>query len=168
VTQIKTVVSRRNRVLNKGEQIRTNVTNAMENKIRPMAIRRSEARVADWDHKPKIFARKNYAVMRMSLWVHPGGSNERFWLWTSKGTKAHLITAKNAARLRFRDNYQARTLPGGLYNVGSGRSTGAWRAPVTVNHPGTAPRDFEKYIAEEMQEFFDETIQQAVLDAYAQ
>lgn len=165
--RIATAVKRSNRVLNKGAQVRAALVSVMDNVIKPRAVQRSEIRVSSWTHQPQILARKNYVVMRMSLWVHPGGKYKNLWEWTSRGTRKHPISARNAPTLRFQGNYSARTQPGNLFNVGTGRSSGQWYSPQSVEHPGTAARHFEEHIVEEMQPFFDAAVQKAVSDAYA-
>ena len=69
------------------------------------------------------------------------GFNGRKWLWMDKGTKAHLIHARDAPALVFKVGYKRATKRG--YRIAQkAYKYGETVKPVKVYHPGVSPRDF--------------------------
>jgi hypothetical protein len=103
--------------------------------------------VLNWKHRPKFIAKMGDKGGDFVLSVRPSGKEAQKWRWVSRGTKGpYPIRAKNAKTLAFRTNYKPRTKPGGVFG-GPGVTTGPWRTPVEVEHPGIEPRLFEEQIA---------------------
>jgi len=124
---------------------------AFANKIKPELLKLFELRVARWKHKVDFRAVKRITPLEVSVYVYPTGPNKEIWLWVSGGTRAHTIIPRVAGvPMRFRKTYLPRTQPhgGGQRFGGPGRSVGPWVATKKVDHPGIAPREFEKSIAQ--------------------
>ena len=104
-------------------------------------------RITDlWDHQVTFQARKRVTDEGITLYVYPTGPNKDLWIWTSGGTKPHVIVPKAAGYpLRFRTGYKPRTGRGYRYR-GPGKSVGPWVFTYEVKHPGTKAREFEKHI----------------------
>lgn len=82
--------------------------------------------------------------------VTPTGEGATIYQYVDKGTRAHLIAARRAKRLRFLGGYSAKTRPGFI----GAQSGGASGSPVfarVVHHPGTKARGFSKLIAKKWQ-----------------
>lgn len=106
--------------------------------------------VSDWNGKPRFLATvDNSADGQIDLVMRVQGQHADKWVWTDNGTEPHEIRARNVPRLKFQEGYNARTLPVARFRQGNGRSFGAWRTPVKVDHPGTAAREFTKTYAEQ-------------------
>ena len=131
----------------------------MDSIVEPHFVKESEKRVADWDHKPKIEAKKSIGADAIKVHVLPIGPDAKFWEWASKGTPAHDIPVGARGFLAFQLGYQPHTTPGGQYG-GSGRAMGDWiYTRKTIRHKGTRPRKFEKYIAQENKPWFSRTME---------
>jgi hypothetical protein len=101
--------------------------------------------VRSWSRKP-TFTRKNKmrTPVLLSEQIIIGGSSDavKAFRFVDEGTRAHVITARNAKSLAFNLNYSARTEPIARANVGTGIATGARVYRQSVNHPGTKARKF--------------------------
>lgn len=118
-----------------------------------------------WQHKPKfvggVFITPNGD--KISLVVEPIGPDAKYWEWTSRGTKPHIITARNAPTLYFRGSYDAKTKAGNPPTYGgSGKSSGAYVRKLEVQHPGTTPRLFEEAIGKTLQREWKRTVENAI------
>ena len=132
----------------------------MDSIVKPHFIAESEKRVANWNHKPEIKARKFIKADSLSINVYPAGPNKKYWLWTSKGTKRHDIPSAGPGFLAFQLGYQPKTAKSGGGYGGPGIATGPWRSGVMqIDHPGTTPREFEKYILAENKQWFSRTME---------
>lgn len=112
--------------------------------------------VSRWTTKPVFSYRITINKDSIRLTVYPKGAGRDLFLWTDKGTKPHIIRAKNVPLLRFRADYSAKTQPIAKYNQGDGKSYGDWLSAKQVNHPGTAARKFgEKFKKDILPDFQD-------------
>jgi hypothetical protein len=120
-------------------------------------------RITDlWEHKVDFQARKTVRPEGITLYVYPTGPNKKLWLWTSRGTKPHIIKPKAAGYpLQFRTDYKPRTRPGYRYR-GPGKAVGPWVSAYEVHHPGTKPREFEKHIRRFYQPKFRKEMENAL------
>lgn len=65
------------------------------------------------------------------------------------GTKPHKITARRAPSLAFyASGFRAKTVPNRLSARKGSAANANFRRPLTVNHPGTRPRNYSKIVAE--------------------
>lgn len=78
------------------------------------------------------------------------GTDDEVWNMLDQGTKPHRITPRRATRLRFQSGYKAKTRPRVLGSGGGGASGDVIYAKA-VDHPGTAPREWSKMVAEKYQ-----------------
>lgn len=109
-----------------------------------------------WKHKVDFKARFAMKGQDAVLWAYPTGPNKDLWTWTSRGTKPHGIDARNAPYLVFPyggPGQQPKTRP----RLGAGKTViklggpgvTQWARVKHVDHPGTAPRQFEERIMDE-------------------
>lgn len=79
------------------------------------------------------------------------GTDNAIYQYVDKGTRAHLIVARRAKRLRFAGGgFTAKTRPGFIGSQ-AGSSGGAPVFAQVVHHPGTTARGFSKLIAKKWQ-----------------
>ena len=133
----------------------------MEDAVKPHYEKEFKKRVTGWKGKPVFASRKVITADYIALDVFPQGPNADKWIWTSRGTKRHPITARRAPLLIFRLGYNAKTQPIDQYGVGSGKATGEWRSKKTVMHPGTRARKFEESISKKNEAWFKRRIENA-------
>src|SRR6185369_7374120 len=74
------------------------------------------------------------------------GTSDDIWSMLDKGTRAHLIIARRAKRLRFGAGGSPKTRPGFIGSVGGSTGSGLVFARV-IHHPGTTARSWSKLIA---------------------
>lgn len=118
--------------------------------------------VANWDHQPKSIATMGEKGGDFVLSVRVTGKEANKWRWVSRGTKGpYKIRAKRARTLLFRKNYDPRTKPGYVFGLPA-VSSGPWRAPVEVTHPGIEPRLFEEEISERFAPEFRRRIENTI------
>jgi hypothetical protein len=90
-------------------------------------------------------------------------TRDQRYLWTTGGTKPHIITARNGGRLAFGPS-SPKTRPGSL-DSGSGSRGGVQFFPRSVRHPGTKARRFEKAVVANARVYFPALVQRGVREA---
>lgn len=100
--------------------------------------------VSDWKDKPRFYRKITLTRDGMTGQIVAVGTEDAklHFLWTDRGTKPHTITAKNAPLLVFQTGFSPRTAPIARAQAGSGKASGDWVAKKSVQHPGTAKRQF--------------------------
>lgn len=83
------------------------------------------------------------------------------YVFVNRGTKPHLIRAKNAKTLSFQAHYTSKTSPRWIGSRQGGPSGPMMYTPV-VHHPGTEPRDFDAEIAKKWQKELPIMMQRAI------
>lgn len=83
------------------------------------------------------------------------------WLWTDKGTKPHIIRARNAPRLAFPSVFTPKSKPNSL-KASAGSSGGPTVYAMEVHHPGTEPRNFTKTIHQRYHSDFKKAVADAI------
>lgn len=73
-------------------------------------------------------------------------TKDKVYEYVTKGTRPHIIRAKNAVALRFQSGYRAKTRKG-LIGSTSGGASGDVAYAKVVQHPGTEGREFDQAIA---------------------
>lgn len=129
-----------------GKRVRDLLGQRIDREVKPRFLKQFQAIVADWEHKVKFASKKYIGSDGIWIVVYPTGKHKQIWEWVTGGTRAHPISARNKPYLVFQLGYIPHTAPGGGYG-GEGRAVGEWRKKQSVQHPGTAPREFEKHIA---------------------
>lgn len=82
--------------------------------------------------------------------VGPTGEGATIYQYVDKGTRAHLIAARRAKRLRFMGGFSPKTQPGVIGSRSGSSGSGAVFRSV-VHHPGSRARNFSKLIAKKWQ-----------------
>jgi len=145
---------------------------ALGGPIRRALIKSFEARVIGWQHRPSFGSLGGVKfrdrggpgnLTGMSITIGPKGTNKRFWVFVSVGTKPHLILPRRAKFLRIRGGYQPHTRRGRF--GGAGLYIGDVVFAKSANHPGIAPRGFERDIADENAGFIFRTLSMALARA---
>lgn len=122
------------------------------------AQRDMQKTTATWQHKP-TFAIKEQPTGFLV------GTDDDVWNMLDVGTRAHLIIARRAKRLRFSSGFTAKTRPGFVGSQAGGASGGPVFAQ-SVQHPGTTARGWSKLIAAkyrvQMQRYIGARIREAM------
>lgn len=129
--------------------------------IKPRFIQEFKRYVAQWKHAPSFKARKFVTQDGVRINVFPAGPHKDIFKFVTQGTPPHTITVKRAPYLSFQTDYQARTKPGNLDYRGPGKATGPWRAALSVQHPGTEPRNVEESIKDKLEPWFRRSMENA-------
>jgi len=96
------------------------------------------------------------------------GTDDLIYLFVSGGTRDHPITPVHAKKLVFQwggvGSYKPKTVPG-VMGSQSGGPTGPIVGRMSVHHPGTAPRNFDKVAADEWGKRWPTAMQEAITRA---
>lgn len=90
-----------------------------------------------WNHRP------NFIIKLAGRNGRTITTDDKAYYYVNKGTPAHLIAARNVARLAFQSGYTAKTQPRLLASKPGGASGPVVYTRV-VRHPGTEAREFDK------------------------
>lgn len=123
-----------------------------------LAQQQFQRTTATWKHKP------SFTIVATSTYERRVVTSDQNYSRINFGTRAHLIVPRTAPILKFRVPYSAKSSPG---NIGS-NSGGPGPNPVVakeVHHPGTAPRNFDKTIAEMHRFYFMSEVVRLVIGA---
>jgi hypothetical protein len=99
--------------------------------------------ITTWRNKPK------WRIVRAS-YSFEMTTDSLIYIFVNEGTKPHVIKARKSPFLRFRARYKSKTTVGSK-TARFGGSFGQYRSVKSVKHPGSAPREFTKLIANEAQ-----------------
>jgi len=116
-----------------------------------------EATTKTWKHQPTIEIKERadgYAIE-----VH-----DDVWNMLDKGTKKHVIRARNRRFLRFAPGFRAKTRPGFIGSQSGEPGEGAVFRRV-VNHPGTKARGWSKLIGAKYRAQLQKYIQKRIREA---
>lgn len=155
---------KRQQLLSRFKDMQDEVKQSLQRFKKP-AVAEFEKVTDNWKHKPKFVAGVFITPRgdEISLVVEPVGGNAKYWEWTSRGTKPHLITASKAPTLYFRSEYTPKTKPGNPPTYGgSGTAGGGFVRKIQVQHPGTEPRLFEEAIGKTLIKDFRREVENAV------
>jgi len=121
----------------------------------PLAVAKGYTRIAKesiemyqrttgtWKNRPNFYAERTANDVTIK-------TDSQVYGWVDKGTRAHIIRAKNAPFLVFRWPYRAATRPRVIGSIKAQYGKN-WARKVQVKHPGTKPRHFTDEIAKRMQ-----------------
>ena len=141
---------------------RKEINKVLDQEVKPALVKSHEIIVKNWEHKPKFKAIKSIKPNVIFVNVFATGSNKKIWKFVDKGTKPHVIKAKNVPNLIFRTGYKPKTLANPARTVsGGGKSTGPFISKKQVNHPGSKARKFTETIAKDIKPDFKRVIENA-------
>lgn len=108
-----------------------------------------------WEHKP------SFPISSPSAYRRIVSTDDEVYSFVNDGTRPHIIRPKGGGVLVFRTPFRAKTLPNRIASGPGG--TGATEAIAReVNHPGAAPRAFDKAIKEKWDQRFAVIMQRAI------
>ena len=99
---------------------------------------------SSWD------TRVGFDVRKQSDEEYSAGTDNEIYGYVNDGTRPHTIRARDGGLLAFQSGYNAKTTPRQIGSQ-SGGPFGPTVYAQEVQHPGTAPRDFDDAIAEKLQ-----------------
>lgn len=111
-----------------------------------------------WTHQP------TFEVQRESTARWRVSTDDEIYGFVDRGTRPHIIEAKNAPLLRFTGPYHAKTKPNIIASYKGGRGR-VWVAKKRVNHPGAEARNFSKRIKERIQPRAANKLREKLLEA---
>lgn len=114
--------------------------------------------VRTWQRQPRFLTRKTargYGVEADPLFP---------FAYVNRGTKPHIIEARNVMLLRFTGPYHAKTKPNVIASYKGGRGN-VWVSKRLVHHPGVEARNFSEIILRRVQARAKDRIRQALNDA---
>lgn len=159
----RTVRSRR-RFLTAGQTVRRYLESALEAEVKPGLVKRFEIVVMNWDTAVQFSARKSITLNLIAVYIFPTAGKD-VWGYVTGGTRAHSITARRGKTLAFMwggpGSYKPKTKPPGKIGGPGTVMGGTMHFPVSVWHPGTEGREFEKTITEEFQPEFRRIMENA-------
>lgn len=117
-----------------------------------------EKTVQTWGHQPRFYARKVYHGYGVE--VDPLQPFE----YVNRGTKPHIIEARNAPLLRFTTPFRAKTKPNVIASYAGSRGT-SWVSKRRVHHPGAKARNFTDIIMRRVQARAVNKMRQALSEA---
>ena len=103
------------------------------------AERDFESTFATWSHQPTVIVKERADGYSLTV-------KDDVWGMLDSGTRAHLIVARRAKRLRFGVGGSPKTRPGFIGSQSGRAGSGAVFARA-VHHPGTKARGWSKLIA---------------------
>ena len=122
------------------------------------AVKDFEKTSATWNHQPTF-------VVKEQKFAYAIGTADDVWNMLDHGTRAHLIVARRAKRLRFGVGGSPKTRSGFIGSVSGQAGQGAIFRPV-VHHPGTTARAWSKLIGAkykvQLQQYISKRIKEAV------
>lgn len=150
------VAKRRNYPVDIVDRLELFMGDALNGPIRRALIKSFEARVIGWQHRPSFGSLGGVKfrdrggpgnLTGMSITIGPKGTNKRFWVFVSVGTKPHPISPKRGKFLRIRGGYQPHTRKGRF--GGAGLYVGDVNFVKFVPEQHIEGRGFERDIADE-------------------
>jgi len=114
-----------------------------------------------FEHRPEFVIENKGTPTRISSSVY---TTNQIYAWINDGTKPHTIRPKNAAVLAFPQTFRPKTHLVKLES-GKGYKTKKKRFALVVEHPGTAPRNFEERIEKKAMPKFRARVRAAMKEA---
>lgn len=120
------------------------VNGAIHDLVTEEAIPQFEKTVQTWKDQPQFSATATARGWGVSVEpVQP-------WSWVDRGTRPHVITARNAPLLRFTVPSRAKTRPNVIASYQGSRGN-QWVSKRSVHHPGTEARNFRTIVLQRVQ-----------------
>lgn len=149
------------------DKVRQNILKTLQAEGRGIA-REFDKTTATWQgERPKFEVLIGLTGNDATVVVGPSGSDKAVnkWVWLDKGTKPHLIRARNKPRLVFKAGYSPKTKVGAFTSFPGG-SYGPTVATFQVQHPGTEARGWSKLIVKQRQKRFKQNLAKAAQVIY--
>jgi len=154
------------------KQVVKEVESTLDGTVKRTLIKTFDKVVANWESDVSFAARKFLRSEAIWVNVYPTGADKEVWHYVNRGTRRHIIEAKNYVprgqsrpRLVFEwggyGSYSPKTLPGGKYGMRGGAYGPLWFFG-SVDHPGNEPREFSKVIGRAYQKQFNREIKNAI------
>ena len=154
-------VTRSRKKLLEVPKVKAALSKAMDTEVKPHFVKEFDKVVANWKHNPEFKGMKKITADKITVSIFPSKFKD-IWGYVTKGTRPHIIRAKNARTLAFKwggkGSYSPKTRPGGKFG-GPGTSSGPMIFPKRVKHPGSKAREFEKVIAQKNKKWFSSTME---------
>ena len=159
-------VTRSRRAFVNAPQVKKVLEKALDGEVKPHFIDEFDKVVANWKHKPTFKGRKFITADALSVTIYPeGAKSKEIYGYVTKGTRPHVIRAKNVPYLVFMwggpGSYKSKTAPGGKFGGPGIVVGGELTVRRQVNHPGNAARDFEGVIRKKEKPWFSRTMENA-------
>jgi hypothetical protein len=109
-----------------------------------------------FDDKP------TFAVDSPTAYTRTIGTDDENYTRLNAGTRPHIIAPRPGGTLVFRTPFRSKTVP---RQIGSGAGSKGGNVVFTrkpIHHPGSAPRAFDKVIADKWRRQFAATMQRAI------
>ena len=119
-----------------------------------VALKEFKKTVANWSSPAVTFDVSKTDAKSTGVWALGISTKDKRWIWTSGGTRPHIIRAKNYPVLVFKPGSTPKTKPGSITS-GKGKPGTGIRTPKVVHHPGTKPRLFGVQISKALQPRFN-------------
>lgn len=113
------------------------------------------ATTTTWEHQP------DFAITEPSADRRVVGTDDEIYKFVTKGTKPHVIVAHGGGLAFPGGGFRPKSRPR-VIGSNKGSKGGAVIVRPKVNHPGTAPREFEEAIAEKWRAELPKTMQRAI------
>lgn len=137
----------------------------LDSEVKPYLIDKFDIIVADWKHKPEFKARKLITTNTIKVNVFPAGEHKMIWIYVSGGTRPHVIAAKRAPTLAFMwggpGSYRPKTTTAPSWRGLGAVIGGTMHFPKQVHHPGSKPRNFEKWVKKSSKKWYSRTMENA-------
>lgn len=130
------------------------VTNALDGAAKGV-LADFKTTTATWSHQP------DFAIQEPSADRRVVGTDDEIYKFVTGGTKPHVIVAHGKGLAFPGGGFRPKTVPRAIRS-NKGSKGGAIIVRPKVNHPGTAPREFEEAIAEKWQKQLPVTMQRAI------
>lgn len=111
-----------------------------------------------WEDKP------TFAITSPTPYRRDVSTDDENYARVNDGTRAHLIRPSPGGVLVFRTPFQSKTVPNQIRSRGGRQGGNVVFTRKTIQHPGTAARDFDKAIKQKWDKEFP-TIMQRAIDA---
>ena len=159
-------VIRSRRAFVNAPQVRKVLEQVLDSEVKPHFVGEFEKVVANWKNKPRFKGRKFITADSIAVNVYPEGTKSKeIYGYVTKGTRPHIIRAKNVPYLVFMwggpGSYKAKTGTGGKFGGPGIVAGGKLTVRRQVNHPGNAPRDFEGVIRKKEAPWFSRIMENA-------
>ena len=115
-----------------------------------------EVTVQTWEHKP------SFAIASPTPWSRTVGTDDEIYSMLNEGTRAHLIRPKAGGVLVFRTPFRSKTLPRSISSRGGSTGLNQVITRKPVQHPGTAPRQWDTTIAQKWDKQVGRIFQRAI------
>ena len=117
-------------------------------------VRLHKATISDWSFDVRFIRQVSVTRTLIGAIVRPDARTRggKIYTYVDKGTGLHgpkgqaykipKFVSSTSKLLKFRTNYQPKTLPGARHHAGPGVASGGWVTAEQVTHPGIEAREF--------------------------